>query len=1149
MENKRIERNFLIALFSVFLLLICSWVYADDSQPVENFDVFSWRSVGPFSFSGRISSFTVPRGQSLTYYVAAGTGGIWKTEDGGTHFEPVFDKCGTMSMGFIAVAPSNPDILYVGTGEAFHARSSAHGNGIWKSTNGGKGWTHIGLEKSYFIPKIAVDSKNPDIVYVAAEGKLYDNEMDCERGLYKTVDGGKTWQRVLDLKDRGVGDFAIDPTNFDVVIAAAYKTYRRTWTYIDRQEGNHFYKSTDGGKTWKKLTNGLPLNMKLGRNGIAISEKNPKVVYVRLDEEVNLGLNLRERGALFMEGRMFTDDYYLNKFNEYKIDPAIKKLVKFEPITAKTERELAEKLNKIIQDRSFQKTIGIDWKAFTEKARKIYKNKEEVLDSIDEIEKVLKKEEKEDYILDINKLIYFLLFTGSEGIEIHDDVVKVIDIGKVQVNPDLKALLKFAPEKIKDEKDLATRANELMKDTGLIEKLGIDLRSFRDKAKKVYEGKKDIIDRINKAEENFKKYDEAGIRNQFENRFILEILYAGALRINEPLKKYGVIYRSEDQGETWTRMTEYKQTGGSEEINPTEAGYYGRIEIDPNDDQTLYIVETTPKVSKDGGKTFKNTPWQGVHKSHVDTRAIWIDPLNSNHILNGNDGGLDETWDGGKHWSQKDTISAQQFYDVSSDNEIPYNVMGGTQDNGCWLGPSQNRNGYGVYPADWTYLPTGDGFFVVRDWWNPEFIYFESQFGASRRMNLKTGESTSLAPRTSAEDRASGKPVQRYQWNSPIVLSPHNPGIVYVCSQFVQMSRSRGERDSWVAISPDLSKNNKERLELSRKTNLQYGVITTFAESPLKPGLYWAGTDDGNLQLSTDGGTTWQNLTANFYDKDGKLKKGIKGTCIPYDRWVTKVEPSRHDLNTCYVTYSGYRTNNEDNSYIFVTRDLGKTWEDLSAGMMNPVNDIEEDPDNADVLYLATDYGVFVTLDKGKSWVKMSTTAPDVLIMDLDIQKRERDLIIGTYGRGIYIADIFPFKEFKKEIFDKDSYLFDIERTIKWNMFEMRGPRFGEFPCVDNPAALATIYYYLKGPAKSVRLVIKDLEGNEISELRGQTDKGIKKISWNLTKRVEQEERPRFGFGRRPSTVEPGVFNVTFFVDDKEVATKKLEVLGDPMLK
>ncbi|MCK4760090.1 MAG: hypothetical protein KAT69_08560, partial [Candidatus Aminicenantes bacterium] len=371
--------------------------------------------------------------------------------------------------------------------------------------------------------------------------------------------------------------------------------------------------------------------------------------------------------------------------------------------------------------------------------------------------------------------------------------------------------------------------------------------------------------------------------------------------------------------------------------------------------------------------------------------------------------------------------------------------------------------------------------------------------------------------------------------------------VVYVCSQHVHMSRSRGDRDTWVTISPDLSRNNEERIELSKRTNLQYATIYTFQESPVKPGVYWAGTDDGNLQLSTDNGQTWQNITMNFYDQNGKMKKGIKGVRIPYDRWVTKVEPSAHDLETCYVTYSGYRTHNEDNSYIYVTHDFGKTWENLSQGMMNPVRDIEEDPDNPDVLYLATDYGLFITLDAGKNWVEMSSSAPDVLIIDLDIQKRERDLAIGTYGRGIYIADIFPFKEFTKEIFEKDAYLFDIQRTIKWNMLERRGPTYGEFARVDNPPTGAMFYYYLKEPAESVRLVVKDLEGNEIQKLNGMAGKGLQKNFWNLRKRAEQTEGQQFR-RRFASTVEPGEFNVTLVVDGKEVVTKKLRVVQDPLL-
>jgi len=1142
-------KGFILTSITVCILLLNGIALcAQNPLSTKDFNIFSWRHIGPFTFSGRITDFAVPKGQSQTYYVATASGGVWKTQDGGIHFAPIFDKYGNMSIGNIEVAPSDPNIVYLGTGEAMHARSSAHGNGMWKSINAGKTWTFIGLEQSYFIPKIAIDDKNPDIVYVAAEGKLYNNKMNCQRGLYKTEDGGETWTKVLDLKDRGVGDFVIDPTNSDIIIAVAYKTYRRTWTYIDRQEGNHLYKSIDGGKTWKKLTNGLPLDIKTGWNGLTIYHKDPNIVYVRMDEEVKLGLSEREGVALFRQGRVFKDGYYFNKFKSFKINSKIKSLIKFEPVTAKDEGELVEKLNNMIKDRRFRENIGIDIKTFNNKAREVFKNNKDIINSINEIEKTLKREaEKKGLYKEINTLMLHLLFAGSEGIEITEDLFTVKDIEKVQIHTSLKSLVKFDPKKIKDEKELAQNVNKFAADEDLIEELGIDLSRFRTEAKKTYKDDKGILDRINKYKDKINEFEETKGRYQVINRYILQTIYAGALNIQEPVKKSGVIYRSEDQGESWKRMTEYKLTGGSEIVNRIEAGYAGRIEVDPNNDKVLYAVEVQAKVSKDGGKTFKNTSWTGNHKCHVDTRGIWIDPLNSNHILNGNDGGVSETWDGGKHWSQKDTISAQQFYDISVDNEFPYNVMGGTQDNGCWMGPSRNRNQYGVFPVDWTYLPSGDGYYVLRDWWNPEYIYYESQFGRSNRMNLKTGESISLSKRNTAEERAAGKPPQRYQWDSPIVLSPHNPGIVYVCSQHVHMSRSRGDRDTWVTISPDLSKNNKERIEQSKLTNLQYATIYTFAESPVKPGVYWAGTDDGNLQLSTDGGKTWQNITERFYDKSGKPKKNIQGARIPYEHWVTKVEPSAHDLNTCYVTYSGYRTHNEDNSYIYMTNDLGKTWEDLSGGMMNPVRDIEEDPDNPNVLYLATDYGLFVTLDKGKSWVEMSSSAPDALIMDLDIQKRERDLAIGTYGRGIYIADIYPFTEFKDKIFEKDHYLFNIQRSIKWNMLERRGPRYGEFAKVDNPPTGATIYYYLKDRANSIKLKIKDLEGNEIQVLNGKTGKGLQKVFWDLRKKAESTSRTQSRRGRRPM-VEPGTYSATLVVDQKEIMTKKLEAVQDPIL-
>ncbi len=1057
----RLSRLFTVLLALGFVLGAGGAVLAQAQVTADDLNQLTWRWVGPVNFSGRISEFAVPPGQTTTYYVLAASGGAWKTEDAGTHFEPIFDKYGNMSMGSLAVAPSNPNILYIGTGEPMHARSSSHGNGVWKSTDAGKTWTHVGLEQSYFINKVQVDPKNPDVVYVAAEGKLYDNAMDCERGFYKTADGGKTWERAWPLNDRGVGDFVVDPRDFNVVIAQAYKTYRRAWTFIDRQAGNALYKTTDGGKTWKKLTEGLPVNAEVGRAGLAVFLKNPNVLFARIDEEINLGLaerdgvaNFRAAGGFggggFGGGGMFTEAYSFDKFKAFKINPVMaKEAPKFTPIVAADEAELAKKLNELVADKDFLTKSGVDLAKFNAAARKVYAGKKEIIDATNEIDALVKRE--------------------------------------------------------------APKADS----------------------------------------------SEAKGRSQVVNRHVLEVLYAGVLRNQEPVKRSGVVYRSDDLGETWKKMTEYKLTGGSGLINQTEAGYYARIYVDAQNDQTVYCCDTNTTVSNDGGKTFKVTGWDsGAYKLHVDHRALWLDPQNANHIMSGNDGGAGETWDGGKHWSQKATVSAQQFYDVSADNELPYNVMGGTQDNGAWIGPSQSRNTNGVYAADWNYLPTGDAFYVVRDWWNPDYIYYESQFGSSSRQNLSNGEVSQLAKRTTPEEMAKGMPAQRYQWNAPIVLSPHNPGIVYICSQFVHRSLSRGDRDTFVTISPDLTRADKTRLEEAKKTNLQYATVYTFAESAKKPGLFWAGTDDGNVQMSPDGGVTWTNITANFYDiKTGKAKTGFKGALIPFDRWVKRVVPSRFDENTCYVAFSGYRTHNEDKTWVFVTRDLGKTWEDISGGMMNPVFDLEEDPDNANVLYLGTDYGVFVTIDKGKTWTAFSTSAPNVIIRDLAVQKRDRDLVIGTYGRGIYIADIAPLKELNADNLAKDAYLFDPEEVVRWNRYERRGEQYGEFAKVDNPAIGSTLYYYLKGEPKAVKLIIKDLEGALIQELAGNAKKGLQKASWNLTKRADpapQGAGPGGGGmrrGGRINLVDSGVYKVTLNVDGKDIATKTIKVSPDPNFK
>ena len=1035
------------ALLITMLPLGQAVVLAQSPISTDDLNNFSWRHIGPWTFSGRITAFAVPPGQSIVYYALTGSGGLWKTEDAGISFKPIFDQYGNVSMGYLGIAPSDPDILYLGTGEAMHARSSAHGNGVWKSTDTGETWTNVGLTESYYIPKIMVHPTDPDIVYVACEGKLYGNEMDCERGLYKTTDGGEHWENVCPVDDRGVGDFVMDPDNPDVIIAAAYKTFRRTWTFIDRQEGNWLYKTTDGGRSWKRLENGLPLDTLMGRNGLAMYQKDPDIVYARLDEEVNLGLSQRLNSGRFRTRSLFRNGFSFNQWKDYRINRQIARMVRHDKIEAESADDLTTKLNELVDDREFLTKARVNMERFNQRAREVFAGDEDIIASIDEIEILLATPEEE---------------TG-EG------------------------------------------------------------------------------------ERNAGRY-------QTINRYVLQTIYGGALAIIQPAKIDGVVYMSQDQGETWTRMTEYSHQGGSVEVNQTEAGYYARLEVDPNNPDILYCCNPRVVKSEDGGRTFRNTRWTGRNKCHVDTRGMWIDPLNSNHILNGNDAAVSETWDGGEHWSQKDRISAQQFYDISVDDEFPYNVMGGTQDNGAWFGPSRNRNSYGVYPADWTYLPTGDAYYVLHDWWNPEWIYFESQFGGSSRMDFRTGATLRLQQRTSAEEAAAGLPAERYQWDAPIFLSPHNPGIVFICSQHVWRSQTRGDEGTFERVSPDLSRADPERIAQSKLTNMQYATIYTFAESAVKPGVYWAGTDDGNLQVSTDFGNNWTNITFEFWNENGTPKRGVRGDHIPFDRWVARVAPSAHELLRCYVAWTGYRTHNEDTTYIFVTEDMGKTWKDLSNGMMDPVNDIVEDPDNPDVLYLATDYGLFLSYDRGGNWINMSDDAPDAIIMDIDIQKRERDLAIGTYGRGIYLTDIWPFKEFSAEVFAKDAHLFEPQRAVKWAMIERRGPTYGEFAWVPNPPSVANIYYYLKEDVESLKIVVTDLSGNEMTTIQipqSGKKKGLHHRTWNMSRRTPRPAgggQARVPQARRGGPVPAGVYRVTLLVNDEEVMTHDLRIVDDPIL-
>ena len=513
-------------------------VYAEGPVTTKDLDIFSWRQIGPWTFSGRITDFAVPQGQSQIYYVATASGGLWKTEDSGIHFESIFDDYGNMSIGSVDVAVSDPNIIYMGTGEAMHARSSAHGNGVWKSTDSGKTWKKIGLEKSYYIPRLTIHPKNPDIVYVAVEGKLYSNDMDCQRGLYKTSDGGQTWSLVLDLKDRGVGDFVIDPDNPDVIIASGYKTYRRSWTFIDRQPGNYLYKTTDAGATWKKLDNGLPQDIKSGWNGLTIYPKNPQIVYVRLDEEVNLGFDERENRFNLRAGRMFDEKFYFDKFKSYKIPAALAKLVKIDTIEAKDEAELAEKLNEIIKNKDFVSEAEVDFGAFNAAAKKVYARNSDMLETIGEIEKTLKKDAiSKAKMTEINAFVLEALFKDAEEGKLNKEFDKVV---------------KFEEGKVKDAAALRSMSSPA-EDPGLMDLLGIQSRRFKSAAKKVYKGDEAKIKAVEDLTDLWAELETGRGRYQTINRYVIQALYGTVLAKMEPVKKRGLSTAPRTRGKVGRR--------------------------------------------------------------------------------------------------------------------------------------------------------------------------------------------------------------------------------------------------------------------------------------------------------------------------------------------------------------------------------------------------------------------------------------------------------------------------------------------------------------------------------------------------------------------------------------------------------------------
>jgi photosystem II stability/assembly factor-like uncharacterized protein len=594
-----------------------------------------------------------------------------------------------------------------------------------------------------------------------------------------------------------------------------------------------------------------------------------------------------------------------------------------------------------------------------------------------------------------------------------------------------------------------------------------------------------------------------------------------------PLRQIGgEIYRSDNGGETWTKVN-------TQPIGGSPSYYYGQIRVDPANHEKIYVLSVPVYMSEDGGKTWREGNL--ANSLHVDHHALVIDPANPSRLILGNDGGLAISYDGGQSWDHYANLPFAQFYTVGIDNQIPYHVYGGTQDNGTWGGPSVGRSGSGITNADWYRVGGGDGFYAQPDPTNHNIVFGEAQFGSIYRLDKRGWISRSVRP----PQRDDHEPY-RFNWSSPILVSSHNPQIVYFGGNRLFKSFNHG--DTWPVISPDLTSADAEKI----KGNVPHCTITTLAESPIDPNLLMVGTDDGLVQTSQDGGLTWMNHTGRFPG-------------APASWWVSRVELSRHDRNVAYVSFTGYRED-DFRPLVYVTKNLGQTWESI-VGDLPPgcgsINVIREDPRNASVLWLGTEFGAFVSIDRGAHWNRLTKGLPTIAVHDLIVHPRDRDLVLATHGRGFFIADVGAIQELSQETLSKGAHLFSVEDAYIWHRIstsEMSGERHFTGP---NPEAGAAIGYRLSAeqPEGSVSLVILDAAGATIRTLQPPRAAGMHLVRWDLRRDPPPQQggggggrggRGGRGFRGAPM-VEPGTYTVLLKVGAEEFR-QTVNVKRDPML-
>jgi photosystem II stability/assembly factor-like uncharacterized protein len=585
----------------------------------------------------------------------------------------------------------------------------------------------------------------------------------------------------------------------------------------------------------------------------------------------------------------------------------------------------------------------------------------------------------------------------------------------------------------------------------------------------------------------------------------------------------GEVYRTDDAGATWRKVS---ADGGD---MSSKTGYaFNQLRIDQNNPDRLFITGVNLSSSEDGGKTWTGVPpsqARPFRRAFGDFRTVWIDPQNSDRMIAGSDGGVFISYDGGKTCDHLANLPLGEVYALTVDMAEPYNIYAGLQDHESWKGPSNGWSG-SVGLEDWTTVGVGDGMYNQVDPTDNRWVYNTQEFGRHARFDQKTRERKIIAP-----TRPQGQPLLRFNWVAPLRLSPHDPRTLYAGAQVLFRSTDRG--DTWREISPDLTTNDPAKIS-SPGAAIQHCTITTIAESPAQAGVIWVGTDDGKAQMTKDGGVSWTDRTKEIAHAGG-----------PEDAWVTRVFASHFKAGTAYVAKSRHRQD-DFRPFLYKTTDFGASWTPVIGNLpMRPINVIFEDNMNADLLFVGNDMGVFVSLDGGLRWSALKGNMPLVAVSDLVAHPRESDLVVGTYGRGVWVTNIAPLREMKVALQSQNAYFFAVEprtprREGALGNYRLYGDRLAVTP--NEPNGITFVYYLKEQTQEKVTFTITDAEGKTIRTLDGETKAGLNRVVWSLGAGPRQ-----FG-GSRPSgatqsAVAPGEYTVTLQIGGKHL-TQKARVLA-----